>query len=363
MCLYGSICHACQGSVQLVLNPSTGSITPQFHVVLDDWFSTVANSPESLPNFASDEWNKLFGYSTFQYVLDEELNDTNESDLLDAIKTDERTTDIASNQEYKLPPIPLPLPPPPELKIDQSTRNQQILIDPSPSAPEPQTKVVPPLAEEPSYLLPEVPDYSMPTDEPNPTGDHSPVRKNSSRRQQVRFEERSLSSRPRRSTNPPEQQSHSSRPRRHTVPIERLSYTHDKSSLTGKTSANVTLVDTYDLGIAPFQCDAQVLKASKGDNPDLFSYEEAMAGEHREEWIKAARREIESLESLKCWEEIPFSKATTKVLPGTWVFKVKRAPDGTFKKFKARYCIRGDLQEGDFDTYAPVVSFSSVRLF
>lgn len=362
-CVYMGVSAMHASSVPLVLNPSTGSITPQFHVVFDDWFSTVANSPESLPNFASDEWNKLFGDSTFQYVLDEEPNDTNESDLLDAIKTDERTTDIASNQEYKLPPIPLPLPPPPELKIDQSTRNQQILIDPSPSAPEPQTKVVPPLAEEPSYLLPEVPDYSMPTDEPNPTGDHSPVRKNSSRRQQVRFEERSLSSRPRRSTNPPEQQSHSSRPRRHTVPIERLSYTHDKSSLTGKTSANVTLVDTYDLGIAPFQCDAQVLKASKGDNPDLFSYEEAMAGEHREEWIKAARREIESLESLKCWEEIPFSKATTKVLPGTWVFKVKRAPDGTFKKFKARYCIRGDLQEGDFDTYAPVVSFSSVRLF
>ena len=88
-----------------------------------------------------------------------------------------------------------------------------------------------------------------------------------------------------------------------------------------------------------------------------------MAGEHKQEWIKAARKEIESLEGLDCWTEIPISKATGPIIPGTWVFRVKRAPDGTFKKFKARFCFRGDLQKGDFDTYAPVVQFSSVRLF
>ena len=69
------------------------------------------------------------------------------------------------------------------------------------------------------------------------------------------------------------------------------------------------------------------------------------------------------VEKLNYWVEVPMKKATTKVLPGTWVFNVRRAPDGTFKKFKARYCIRGDLQEGDIETYSPVVQFSSVRLF
>ena len=34
-----------------------------------------------------------------------------------------------------------------------------------------------------------------------------------------------------------------------------------------------------------------------------------------------------------------------------------------FKKFKARYCVRGDLEEGVFDTFAPVVAWSTVRLF
>jgi hypothetical protein len=41
----------------------------------------------------------------------------------------------------------------------------------------------------------------------------------------------------------------------------------------------------------------------------------------------------------------------------------KRTPDGEVSKFKARYCVRGDLQEGNFDTYAPVVAWATVRLF
>ena len=69
------------------------------------------------------------------------------------------------------------------------------------------------------------------------------------------------------------------------------------------------------------------------------------------------------MEKLNCWVEVPIEQATTKVLPGTWVFKVKRAPDGTFKKFKARYCIRGDLQKGDFETYAQLYSLAQLDYF
>ena len=53
------------------------------------------------------------------------------------------------------------------------------------------------------------------------------------------------------------------------------------------------------------------------------------------------------------------------ILKGTWAFKLKRLPDGSPSKFKARYCVRGDLQrEGIdyFETYAPVVQWSTVRL-
>ncbi len=88
-----------------------------------------------------------------------------------------------------------------------------------------------------------------------------------------------------------------------------------------------------------------------------------MRDEQRSEWVIAAIKEITSLEIFDCWVEVSTESATTKVLPGTWVFKVKIAPDDSFKKFKARYYIRGNLQEGDFEKYTPVVQFISVRLF
>jgi hypothetical protein len=73
--------------------------------------------------------------------------------------------------------------------------------------------------------------------------------------------------------------------------------------------------------------------------------------------------EIKSLEEHGTWVEVPISDAKAKILPLTWVLRRKRTPDGEIKKLKARLCVRGDLQEGVFDTFAPVVSWTSVRIF
>ena len=59
-------------NVPLVFNPATGSITPQLHVVLDDWFATVNTTVDDLPDFNSPDWTNLFGESEFQYILDDE---------------------------------------------------------------------------------------------------------------------------------------------------------------------------------------------------------------------------------------------------------------------------------------------------
>ena len=64
------------GSVPLVLDLDSGNISPQFHVVFDDWFATVTSSPEELPDFNSPEWSRLFGDSIYQYVADEDDNAT-----------------------------------------------------------------------------------------------------------------------------------------------------------------------------------------------------------------------------------------------------------------------------------------------
>ena len=43
--------------VELILNPHTGNISPQFHVVYDDFFSTVHHNVELE---SAKQWNKLF---------------------------------------------------------------------------------------------------------------------------------------------------------------------------------------------------------------------------------------------------------------------------------------------------------------
>ena len=78
-----------------------------------------------------------------------------------------------------------------------------------------------------------------------------------------------------------------------------------------------------------------------------------MNGPYAEEYWKAAQIEIETLEKIKAWTVVPRTDDITNVLPSTWAFKVKRYPDGTIKKFKGRFCARGDkqIQGIDFGMY------------
>ena len=103
------------------------------------------------------------------------------------------------------------------------------------------------------------------------------------------------------------------------------------------------------------------MKASLSD-PDTLSYDEAMRDADIEKWKVAAHKEIMELEGKGTWEEVPKSQAKTRILPGTWVFKRKRTPDGEILKHKARYCVRGDLQETEQENYSPVVHWSSIRI-
>ena len=54
------------------------------------------------------------------------------------------------------------------------------------------------------------------------------------------------------------------------------------------------------------------------------------------------------------------------LLPGIWSLKCKRKPDLTIRKFKARYYVRGDIQNilspKPLNSYSPVVQWATVRL-
>ena len=375
-------------TVPLVLNTSTGYISPQFHVVFDDWFATVGSSDEETPDFQSKEWLSMFGSSRFQYVL-EDHEDLCDDDLDPQSKHHlSRQDDIDYQQSTYAPSTPLSTYTMPPAQLERGNQHQQQFKSsqsPAPSSsptPVPYTSSsqspppAPPLSpsDNPSSSVPSnidpTPSFS-PTDDPTSTPPPSPTNTPTKRQRKHQAPQRKqhVSQRKLRSA--------TTRPTRSTGPVERLTYTHDKRSLTH--SANSIQLPSPQkhcfLTCFPvaYYCDRlltsltdclPIFKATKSNNnPDIFTFEEAMQSEYKQEFMKAALDEVRALEALDCWEEVPLRQATTRVIPGTWAFRIKRTPDGTIKKFKARYCIRGDLQEGEFETYAPVVHLSSVRLF
>ena len=134
-----------------------------------------------------------------------------------------------------------------------------------------------------------------------------------------------------------------------------------------KVMAMLSLQDDYKSHLRPKTDLAEALAAKKktGD-PDQPMYHEAMVSDQADEWRRAMDEEIINLVKRKTWELVPRSEAKSPIIPGTWAFKCKRKPDGSFRKFKARFCVRGDVQKTksgvDLDTYSPVVQWSTVRL-
>jgi hypothetical protein len=107
-----------------------------------------------------------------------------------------------------------------------------------------------------------------------------------------------------------------------------------------------------------------VRKTSDPDNPTL---KEAMLSKDAAEFTEAMGIEIAALEKNKTWTPMLRSSLPngTNVLPGTWALKIKRFPDGRVRKYKGRYCVRGDKQIKGVDyneTYAPVVAWTTVRM-
>ena len=89
-----------------------------------------------------------------------------------------------------------------------------------------------------------------------------------------------------------------------------------------------------------------------------------MNGPDATEYLNAMKLEIQTLKSQNTWVTVDWPKDRS-VLKGTWAFKLKHLPDGTAYQHKARFCAGGDVQIKGvdfFETYAPVVQWSTIRL-
>ena len=117
---------------------------------------------------------------------------------------------------------------------------------------------------------------------------------------------------------------------------------------------------------------AYLASSKKYQDPDSLSFSQAMTGVNQSEWEDAMKLEIGTLLSQNTWKRVDRSDIPKDsngkphpVLKSMWALKLKRLPDGSSLKFKARFVVRGDMQKEGIDyheTYAPVVQWSTIRL-
>ena len=105
----------------------------------------------------------------------------------------------------------------------------------------------------------------------------------------------------------------------------------------------------------------------QSDIAEPQTYHQAMNSKYANEWSLAMDEEIKSLLENNTWDTSPTeSLEPGHIVPsGKWVFKLKRDVNGKIVRFKARWVVKGYLQQYgvDFDqTFASVVKPMAFRL-
>jgi Reverse transcriptase (RNA-dependent DNA polymerase) len=309
-------------TVPLVLNLLTHRINAQFHCVFDDWFATVDMNPDEIPDFDNDQWTYLFGESHYQYPFDPDDGDI---PRLDNEYSDEYYKEVMrkrDQQPHDQPSTQLPPPSPQSQRENQSvaTATDNATSEETSAQPVNNAPVEPTVAPTPADQPVQVswaPDVAPPA--PDPPSPHSTIR---------------------RST-------------RSNFGQYKTTQYHDEFN------TFFSEPDPTPLGLE-FICGIYAASAS---DPDTMSYQEAMRAPDNFEFKQAASKEIADLVKQGTWKIVNKSDAKTKILPGIWVFRRKRNPGtGAITKYKGRFTVRGDLQEGVFDTFAPVVQWSTIRM-
>jgi len=322
--------------VPLVLNLQTGSITPQYHVVFDDLFTTVSSiaREEEPPSHWEDLCLEQSVYIPQDATATSYLND-------DWLTPEEREIKRReSHRENRVRDTFTPStdtePPSPTVSVPSVMHEPHVLPAPLPPIEENVPPVLSPSegASIPT-LLPSEGVLGSPEGGLRRSGRSTRGRFSSTRYVDEVFLSRLLSP--------------GSDPEGHDMQLAYLAE--------GCVDFDTGEIDIQD----PRAYAAKTRQRTDADTP---SFREATQGEHAEHYIAAMKLEVATLIRQKTWLSVPRTP-DINVLKGTWAFKLKRLPDGTPYRYKARFCVRGDMQQQGvdfFETYAPVVAWSTIRL-
>jgi len=143
--------------------------------------------------------------------------------------------------------------------------------------------------------------------------------------------------------------------------------TIDQSTPNTSKGVEVNLHGGYGRPRVSFHPDVKIYTAllSRGiTDTDPLSFEEALNRQDKEAWKKAIDEELDSIKRNKVWTLVDRPPGTN-IVSTSWIFKIKRSPEGDIQRYKARLVARGFLQRYGVDyleTYAPVASSITIRL-
>jgi len=334
--IFVGISHVHSTNVPLVLNLTTGHISPQFHVVFDDLFSTVSSL--NISDDPPENWETIFHESRFETKFDKHTNFTLADEWLEPDDISRRRLLLKESKIF--PRLNLP---PDELPNQRESKFVSL-----PFVPPPVPIIIPATMPPPPASIPIFPPEKPPSPEIAIFPPNIPS--------------------PRRST----RSTRGIGPTRF-VPGGYLSNAFFAGLVEcSEVSASDSAMDYMcavmtDPVTGLLECSDPLIYAAMARkmDPDNPRYHEAMSGPDSELFREAMVTEVTALTKKNTWTLVPRSSVINhKVLPGTWAFKRKLFPDGHVRKCKARFCVRGDLQKEGidyFETYAPVVQWSTVR--
>ena len=367
----------------LILNCTTGFMSPQYHVLYDDSFESVPGCDEDQNrNLMQVDWHSLIerqGGSEISYELgdiDEVPNELHDSWLTEREINEKRQRELLRNQgrnHGQVNPHNAPI-----LRNDPNI----IVVNPGPRA----QPVNPPQVQNPGADNQAAAGNNQGQVNPLPRADIDQARQNA----QVQVRRSTRNRRPNEPMNIDrlggprnrafvthdeveayqkqgasngDMQNHFAQSLNWSDSVAALaSKSRDSNGDASRFFAQMdALQNPEDLSMDDFPELAFATKSSQNDNP---RFDEAMNGPNSEGFWEAAAKEAATLQNIGTWEQVE-RKPDMNVIQSTWAFKIKRFPDGLVRKLKSRLCVRGDQQiEGVdfFDTFAPVVQWSTVRM-
>ena len=368
------------GNVALVLSLTTGLVSPQYHVVFDDDFSTVEFiRSKSEPT----NWENLCKFHTEDY----RMNALPSEDTVLDIQAELQMNHNANKDSSPTPIVPREGESNESLSHTSNSNNDssdgnQSQLSRANSINDLASKSV--CNDEATTLSPKNParpaegDYERQSMSPPPT-----------LRRSKRLQELETASKTTQQF---------SKSKEETQPLRRSSRIRELNIKKGLTSALTMLgllhlpATGYTAFKASVSCKMETIQqrhqfyeeavqlnvdgslnfmhpftyATQTAGNEVFHFHQAMREPDREDFIEAMVVELKAHADNNHWVLVPCKEIGNKpTIKAIWSLKRKRRPDGSLLKHKARLCAHGGMQiygENYWDTYAPVVNWISVRI-